>query len=60
LPKCHFFQALGNVSLFADLTHDRFVSGGHRPSSPYRRPDSSVWVIRFEGMCEPLHTPGRI
>jgi hypothetical protein len=44
LPKCHFFHALGNTPLFADCTHNRFVSGGHRPSSPRRRPDHSIWV----------------
>jgi hypothetical protein len=42
LPECQFFRALDHMPFFADFTHDRFVFGGHRPSSPRRR--ALTWV----------------
>src|SRR5262245_55596543 len=59
LPKCHFFHALSHTPLVADFTDGGFVFGGHCPvPSPSPGP-SSVCAIRFEGMCELLHSRER-
>jgi len=51
IPKCHFFQAFGNTSFFADFTNYGFVFGGHRPvplPSPALRRCVSYFILRWD------------